>query len=140
MDFDRAQQILEALQIRCPHTDKPEVDAWTRAITRARGVGPAANRGRYGRSRDGESGAVSGQLRSVSHRQAEPRLHHQRRHRSHNQLHLLVATLVCRLKTFTDNCLCPRKAGSLATEAAMTTPWRYSQIVAGTNAKTNWVH
>jgi hypothetical protein len=36
MDFDRAQQILEALQTRCPHTDKPEVDAWTRAITRAR--------------------------------------------------------------------------------------------------------
>ena len=36
MDFDRAQQILEALQTRCPHTDPLEIDVWTGAITRAR--------------------------------------------------------------------------------------------------------
>jgi hypothetical protein len=36
MDFDRVQQVLEALQADCSHTDLHETDVWNRAITRAR--------------------------------------------------------------------------------------------------------
>jgi hypothetical protein len=36
MDFDRVQQILEALQAQCPSTAPHEIDAWTSVITRAR--------------------------------------------------------------------------------------------------------
>ncbi|MFM0148082.1 hypothetical protein [Paraburkholderia sp. RL18-085-BIA-A] len=36
MDFDRMQQVLEALQAQCPHTDPHGIDVWSRAITRAR--------------------------------------------------------------------------------------------------------
>jgi hypothetical protein len=36
MDFDRMQQVLEALQAQCPHTDPHGIDIWSCAITRAR--------------------------------------------------------------------------------------------------------
>ncbi|MFL9899163.1 hypothetical protein PQR75_06055 [Paraburkholderia fungorum] len=36
MDFDRAQQTLEALQDQCPHTDSQKIDVWIGAITRVR--------------------------------------------------------------------------------------------------------
>jgi hypothetical protein len=36
MDFNRAQQALEALQAQCPHTDSRAIDVWIGAITRAR--------------------------------------------------------------------------------------------------------
>jgi len=36
MDFDRAQQVLEAVQAQCPGTDVREIAIWTSAITRAR--------------------------------------------------------------------------------------------------------
>jgi hypothetical protein len=36
MDFNRAQQVLEALQAECPHTDFRHIEVWLGAITRAR--------------------------------------------------------------------------------------------------------
>jgi hypothetical protein len=36
MDFNHAQQALEALQAQCPHTDPQAIDVWIGAITRAR--------------------------------------------------------------------------------------------------------
>jgi hypothetical protein len=36
MDFDRAQQTLEALYAQCPHTDARDVDIWVSAVARAR--------------------------------------------------------------------------------------------------------
>lgn len=38
MDFNRAQQALEVLQVQCPRTDQKEIAVWISAITRAREV------------------------------------------------------------------------------------------------------
>lgn len=36
MNFNHAQQVLEALQAKCPNTDTRDIEVWINAITRAR--------------------------------------------------------------------------------------------------------
>jgi hypothetical protein len=36
MNFNHAQQVLEALQAQCPNTDTRDIKVWIGAITRAR--------------------------------------------------------------------------------------------------------